>query len=131
MSSLAGFGVAYLDLPRLGKVRPFLGAGLGVARNRIDSLNFSFPGISPTATTATPAGSSTGMAYLLTAGLSIPLGAKLDLDIAYRFSDLGSITTGSGQAQIVRPAGSFAFPIGGTNGQLQTHGVTMGLRFAF
>ena len=131
VSSLAGFGVAYLDLPRLGKVRPFLGAGLGVARNRIDSLNFSFPGMSPTATTATPTGSSTGMAYLLTAGVSIPLGAKLDLDIAYRFSDLGSITTGSGQAQIVRPAGSFAFPIGGTNGQLQAHGVTMGLRFAF
>jgi len=38
---------------------------------------------------------------------------------------------GSGQAQIVRPAGSFALPIGGTNAPLQTHGVTMGLRFAF
>ena len=31
-SSVAGFGVAYVDLPKVGRVRPFLGAGLGVCR---------------------------------------------------------------------------------------------------
>jgi opacity protein-like surface antigen len=131
VSSVAGFGVAYVDLPRIGKVRPFLGAGLGVARNRIESLHFQFPGISATASTTTPGGSSSDLAYLLTAGISVPLRDRLDLDLAYRFSDLGSVGTGSGQAQVVRPAGSFIIPIAGTSADLQTHGVMVSLRYAF
>ena len=131
VSSVAGFGVAYVDLPRIGKVRPFLGAGLGVARNRIDSLNFQFPGISATSSTTTPGGSSSDLAYLLTAGISVPLSDRLDLDLAYRFTDLGSVTTGSGQAQVVRPAGTFSIPIDGTSAALQTQGVLLSLRYAF
>lgn len=131
VQSVAGFGVAYVDLPRVGKVRPFLGAGIGVARNRIDSLNFSFPGLPGDATTTTPGGSSSNLAYLLTAGLSVPLSAQLDLELAYRFSDLGRIQTGSGNAQVVRAAGTFNIPIGGTTADLQTHGLLMSLRYAF
>jgi len=133
VSSVAGFGVAYVDLPKIGKVRPFLGAGLGVARNRLDSLNFQFPGISATSSTTTPGGSSSDLAYLLTAGISVPLSDRLDLDLAYRFTDLGSVTTGSGQAQVVRPAprGTFSTPIGGTSAALQTQGVLLSLRYAF
>lgn len=131
VSSVAGFGVAYVDLPKIGKVRPFLGAGLGVARNRIDSLNFQFPGISATSSTTTPGGSSSDLAYLLTAGISVPLSDRLDLDLAYRFTDLGSVTTGSGQAQVVRPAGTFSIPIDGTSAALQTQGVVLSLRYAF
>jgi opacity protein-like surface antigen len=125
--------VAYVDLPRIGKVRPFLGAGLGVARNRIESLHFQFPGISATASTTSPGGSSSDLAYLLTAGISVPLRDRLDLDLAYRFSDLGSVGTGSGQAQVVRPSprGTFSTPIGGTSADLQTHGVMVSLRYAF
>jgi opacity protein-like surface antigen len=131
VSSVAGFGVAYVDLPKIGKVRPFLGAGLGVARNRMESLTFQFPGISASSSTTTPGGSSSDLAYLLTAGISVPLSERLDLDLAYRFTDLGRVTTGSGQAQVVRPAGTFSIPIDGTSAALQTQGVVLSLRYAF
>ena len=131
VSSVAGFGVAYVDLPRIGEVRPFLGAGLGVARNRIEALSFRFPGIAPTASTTIPGGSSSDLAYLLTAGISLPLSGRLDLDLAYRFSDLGSVKTSGGQAQVVRPARTFSIPIGSTTTHLQTHGLLVSLRYAF
>lgn len=88
VSSVAGFGVAYVDLPRIGKVRPFLGAGLGVARNRMGAMTYTFPNLSAKATTTTPGGNSSNLAYLLSAGLSVPVGDRLDLDLAYRYTDL-------------------------------------------
>jgi opacity protein-like surface antigen len=131
VSSLAGFGVAYVDLPRLGRLQPFLGAGLGVARNRLDSMRYAFPGLSAEATTTTPGGSSTDLAYLLTTGLSLPLGDRLDLDLAYRYTDLGEVQTGSGEASVVRASGSRRIAIGGTKADLRNHGVMLSLRYAF
>jgi len=98
--------VAYVDLPRLAGVQPFLGAGLGVARNRLRSVAYRFPLISAGATTSTPEGSSSDLAWLLTAGVSVPLSERLSLDVAYRFTDLGSLTSPSGDAEVVRPPAS-------------------------
>ncbi|WP_255019645.1 outer membrane protein [Cyanobium sp. WKJ7-Wakatipu] len=112
-SSVAGFGVAYVDLPKVGRVRPFLGAGLGVARNSLSSVTYSFPGIAANAATVTPDGSSS--------------------DLAYRFSDLGDVRTSRGQAGLSRPtlpAGT-TIPIGGTTAALQAHGVQLSLRYSF
>lgn len=131
VSSLAGFGVAYLDLPRLGRVRPFLGAGLGVAHNRMGAMTYRFPALSATATTTTADGSSTDLAYLLTAGLSVPVGDRLDLDLAYRFTDLGQVQTDAGEATVVRSSGTRSLDIGGTKADLQSHGVMLSLRYAF
>jgi opacity protein-like surface antigen len=133
-SSLAGFGVAYVDLPRLAGVQPFLGAGLGVARNRLRSVTYSFPLISAGATTSTPEGSSSDLAWLLTAGLSVPLSERLSLDVAYRFTDLGSLTSPSGAAEVVRPTripSRRTIPIASTSTDLQTQGLQVGLRYAF
>ena len=131
VSSVAGFGVAYVDLPRIGKVRPFLGAGLGVAHNRAGAMTYAFPALSANATTTTPGGSSSDLAYLLTAGLSMPLGDRLDLDLAYRYSDLGSVQTDAGQATVVRSSGTRSIAIGGTKADLRSHGVMLSLRYAF
>jgi opacity protein-like surface antigen len=131
LSSLAGFGVAYIDLPRIGSLQPFLGAGLGVARNRLGSMRYAFPSLSAEATTTTPGGSSTDLAYLLTAGLSLPLGERLDLDLAYRYTDLGQVQTSSGEAGVVRASGSRRIAIGGTKADLRNHGVMLSLRYAF
>ena len=65
---------------------------MSVARNRLSSVTYRFPGIAANAATVTPDGSSSGLAYLL----SIPLNKRLDLDLAYRFSDLGDVRTSSG-----------------------------------
>lgn len=130
-SSVAGFGVAYVDLPRIGQVRPFLGAGLGVAGNRMRAMTYAFPSLPGTATTTTSGGYRTDLAYLLTAGISVPLGERLDLDLAYRFTDLGQVQTDAGQATVVRASGTRSIDIGGTSADLQTHGVMVNLRYAF
>ena len=131
VSSLAGFGVAYVDLPKMGTIRPFLGAGLGVARNRMGAMTYTFPALGASASTTTPGGTSSDLAYLLTAGISVPLGTRVDLDLAYRFTSLGEVQTASGQAEVVRTAGTRSIAIGGTKADLQTHGVMLSLRYAF
>jgi opacity protein-like surface antigen len=131
VSSVAGFGVAYVDLPRIGTVRPFLGAGLGVAQNSLGAMTYAFPALSAKATTTTPGGSTSDLAYLLTAGLSMPLGDRLDLDLAYRYTDLGQVQTDAGQATVVRSSGTRNIAIGGTKADLRSHGVMLSLRYAF
>lgn len=131
VSSLAGFGVAYVDLPPIGPVQPFLGAGLGAAHNRMGAMRYSFPALSPNASTTTLDGSRTNLAYLLTAGLSVPLGDRLDLDLAYRFTDLGQVQTSAGEATVVRARGTRQIDIGGTRADLVTHGAMISLRYAF
>jgi opacity protein-like surface antigen len=40
VSSVAGFGVAYVDLPRVGEVRPFLGAGMLPIKGVTRGINY-------------------------------------------------------------------------------------------
>jgi hypothetical protein len=51
--------------------------------------------------------------------------------LAYRFTSLGEVQTASGQAEVVRTAGTRSIAIGGTKADLQTHGVMLSLRYAF
>lgn len=131
LSSVAGFGVGFIDLPRLGNVQPFLGGGVGIARNRISRVSFAFPALAPEASTTIAGGTSTGVAWLLTAGFAIPLNQQLSVDLAYRYTDLGRVQTEAGNATIVRPAGSRGLEIAGTQSALQTHGAMLSLRYAF
>ncbi|MCX5968815.1 MAG: outer membrane beta-barrel protein [Cyanobacteria bacterium] len=131
VESLAAFGVAYVDLPRIAGVRPFLGAGIGAAHNQLDGVTYRFPSIAANATTTTASGSSSGFAYLLTAGVAVPLSERLSLDLAYRFSDLGQVRSRSGSATIVRPRGTRSLTIAGTEAALQTQGLQVSLRYAF
>ena len=131
VESLAAFGVAYVDLPRILGVRPFLGAGIGAARNQLDGVTYRFPAIAANASTTTASGSSSGVAYLLTAGVAVPLSERLSLDLAYRFSDLGQVRSRTGSATIVRPRGIRSITIAGTEADLQTQGLQVSLRYAF
>ncbi len=131
VESLAGFAVAYVDLPRVAGVRPFLGAGIGGARNHLDGVTYRFPSIAAKASTTTAGGSSSGFAYLLTAGVAVPLSERLSVDLAYRFSDLGQVRSRTGSATIVRPRGTRSLTIAGTEADLQTQGLEVSLRYAF
>ncbi len=131
VESLAAFAVAYVDLPRIAGVRPFLGAGIGGARNHLDGVSYRFPSIAANASTTTASGSSSGFAYLLTAGVAVPLSERLSLDLAYRFSDLGQVRSRTGSATIVRPRGTRSLTIAGTEADLQTQGLQVSLRYAF
>ena len=130
-NGLAGFGVLYVDGPSLATVRPFVGAGLGAARTSLADVTYRFPAISSDAVTVTSGGSSTSFAYLLTAGVSIPVSERLDLDLAYRWTDFGTVKTNAGSAKIVRPAGRSNLEIAGTEIDLQSQAVLASLRFRF
>ena len=130
-NGLAGFGVLYVDGPSLATVRPFIGAGLGAARTSLTDVTYRFPAISNDAVTVTSGGSSTSFAYLLTAGVSIPVSKRLDLDLAYRWTDFGTVKTNPGSAKIVRPARRSNLEIAGTEIDLQAQAVLASLRFRF
>ncbi len=130
-NALAGFGVVYVDGPELATVRPYIGAGLGAASTSLGQVTYRIPAISNDAVTVTSGGSSTSFAYLLTAGVSIPVSERLDLDLAYRWTDFGTVKTNAGSATIVRPAGRSNLEIAGTEIDLQSQAVLASLRFRF
>jgi len=112
-------------------VRPFVTAGVGVARNEIDAITFAFPGIAPDAVTILHGGSHTGIAYLVGAGLTVPMTKRIDVDLAVRYADLGQIATDAGPATIVRPRGTTVITIDGTEADLETIGVLVSMRYRF
>ncbi len=130
-NALSGFAVGYYDLPLIGRVQPFVGAGLGTTRNRTGGMQFLFPGLGPEAATLTSSGRLTDFSYLVTAGAAVSLRDGLTLDFAYRYSDLGDMRTERGPAAIIRGPSNNLLDIGGTKASLEAHGITVNLRFDF
>jgi opacity protein-like surface antigen len=130
-SSLSAMGAVYADLGLYGRLRPFLGVGLGASRNRIGAVRFDFPGLAPGAATVTPGGKRTELAWMATAGFSTALSKRLTLDLAYRYVDLGEVRTDAGPAQIVRASGTRTIAIAPTRTALKAEGVSVSLRWGF
>ena len=130
-SALAGFGVVVVDAPPVLGLRPFIGAGFGLAGTRVGDVTYRFPAIGSDAVTVTRGGTTTSMAYLLTAGVAVPLSERIDLEMSYRWTDFGTVKTPSGSARVVRPQGSTTLRVGGTQVDLATQAVIASLRFRF
>ncbi|MDD9999536.1 MAG: outer membrane beta-barrel protein [Rhodospirillaceae bacterium] len=128
------------------KVSPFLGAGAGVTTYRLSGYVQRFPdpenplgslragpgGEIPF--TAVPDGRGRNPSWMLTGGVSIPIREKFQLDLAYRYTDAGTIRTHTGDIAIVRyreegTRRQFQVPINETTAKLQTHALLMTLRF--
>lgn len=134
VSTLTGMVTGYLDLAPLlpvdlGPFEPFVGAGIGVSRNRLDGTTLSFPSIPQIVTT--PGGTWTGFAWTATAGTAIRLAPNLALEIAYRYTDFGRVETDRGDATRYRISGTVPLPIDGTRSDLASHGIAIGLRYGF
>ena len=115
--------------PSSWRVRPFVTAGAGLARNTLDEVVFAFPSIGPNAVTITPGGTYLDLARTAGAGVSVPLSSALTLDLAYRWTDLGDARTDVGGATIVRPTRELTIDIDATRTDLQTSGVSVSLRW--
>jgi opacity protein-like surface antigen len=123
IKSLAGFFNAYFDIPT-GPVpiKPYLGAGVGAARNQVGSTTET-DGVD----TATVSGATkTSFAYQVMAGLSFPVFIGSAIDVGYHFVDLGRFSTGSAGTEDGVPV-TFA-PSGG---HLRAHELQLGLRIGF
>jgi len=128
---LSGFAVVYVDAPPVLGVHPFVGAGLGAARTQLGDVTYRFPGIAGDASTITQGGTSTSFAYLLTAGVSLPVSERIALELAYRWTDFGSVKTRTGSAEIVRPSRKTSLTIGGTEMDWTSQAVLASLRYRF
>ncbi len=134
VAAWTGMVNGYVDLASflpvdLGPFQPFVGAGAGVSRNRLDRTTLSFPSIPQIV--ATPGGTTTNFAWMVTAGTGIRLDDGLTLEIAYRYTDFGKVESDRGAATRFRPSGATALAIDGTEANLRSHGISIGLRHAF
>ena len=134
VDALTGLVSGYVDLAPLlrldlGPVKPFVGAGIGLSRNRTDGMTLSFSSIPQRVTT--PGGERWDFAWMVTAGIGFALSEAATLEIAWRYTDFGKAETDRGDALRVRPSGELVLPIDGTEATLRAHGVSIGLRYAF
>jgi opacity protein-like surface antigen len=124
------FAVAALDLaPAAARVRPFVAAGVGAARNETGAIVFTFPSIAPNATTTIQGGTNTSFAWTASAGASVALNDALRLELAVRYEKLGTVATRDGSATIVRPTRLLTLDIAGTRARVASGGVTLSLRW--
>lgn len=135
LSVLSGMAAAYLDLPalglpRLGPFAPFLGAGVGIARIRTGETQMMFPAT----TTHVPSAHRTGFAWMLTAGVATELSESTTLEVAWRYSDLGTVETATGGGRVVWRDGSrdpLMLNQGASEAHLRSHGFRLSLRQLF
>ena len=128
--------------------QPFLGAGLGITDYRLSGYVQRFPepddpqgslrrgpgGEIPF--TALPGGRGRTFTWMLTAGIAIPVGGNIHLDLSYRYTDAGEIGTDAGDIAIVRYREDGArreipVRINGTSADYRTHSLLAALRFEF
>jgi len=114
VSSLTAMANGYYDFGSSG-MRPYLGLGVGVSRNRVGSIEFDdgagFAG-------TVPGGSKTDLAAAFMAGVGIPMDGWM-LDIGYRYISMGKIKTDAD------PVTGYD----GATGKLMAHELTLGMRF--
>ena len=134
LSSLSGMFAAYVDLPQLGLPRlgpfsPFIGGGAGASYIDIGKTRMKFT----RTRTIVPGGHQVNFTWMLTAGVSTSLTDRLMLDLAYRYTDSGSVETDEGIARVVNRAGDVLVPlnVGQTHAHLSSHGVWVSLRYTF
>jgi len=111
----------YYDFHLRGWI-PYLGAGIGVARNTVGTFTFhdnaGFSGSAASKTTA-------GVAWALMAGVGIPLSPRYTIEVGYRYIDLGKIETGPGSQTFL----GTTTPYEGAQGRLKANELTLALRF--
>ena len=127
-------------------LRPYVGAGLGLAGYRLGGYVQRFPdpdnpggylrpgpgGEVPF--TAIPDGSGRNFTWMLTAGTAIPVRDGVHLDLSYRYTDAGEIRTDAGDITIVRyrddgTRREIRVPINETSADFRTHSLVVTLRF--
>jgi opacity protein-like surface antigen len=104
-SSTVGLVNGYLDLGTWRGFTPYIGGGIGFARNEISGLHTTTVGsltdagtgavITQTTSATSPENSQWNLAWALMAGASVALNDRLTLDVGYRYIDLGSGSSAS------------------------------------
>jgi opacity protein-like surface antigen len=118
----------YYDFDIGSPLKPYVTAGIGIARNKVGTINATNP-----AAATLPAlfsnyqwvgDTDTSFAWSLGAGVAYAVG-RGTLELGYRYVDLGDLKIPA-QTVIFNP-GPVSYD--GAKGQLRTHEITLGFRF--
>jgi opacity protein-like surface antigen len=124
VQSLSAMLNAYIDFPS-GAWVPFVGAGVGQAKNKIGTLSFDdgagFQG-------NVAGGTHSGRAWAVMAGAGFPVAGGGTIEFGYRYVDLGKVETAAGASVMVNGV-VVPPPYPGASGNLRAHELTIGVRF--
>jgi opacity protein-like surface antigen len=125
VKTLAALVNAYYDFPTFAGFTPYVGGGVGVARNDIGATTLSANANG--ATVATLSGSTTTQfAWQASAGISYSIIPAVALDVGYRYFDAGEGRSGS---TVTSALGSASFPV--QRGNIHAHEIQAGIRVGF
>lgn len=145
----AGFyDIAVWRIGPVLRIEPYVGAGAGFTYYRLDNFVQRFPDPDDAAGylrrgaagevpfTGLPTGSGRSATGMVTAGLAVPVAARVRFDLAYRYTDAGSVgTAAGGDILIVRYNRGYRseteVPINETTADFRTHAVLATLRVDF
>ena len=138
LESLVGLVNGYVDLFTWNGVTPYVGAGVGFARNTMKDLKFHPSAVFTDAVTGvqTQLFSSSGFsetntktefAWALMAGASFDLSERTKLDIGYRYLNLGSGHSAETEL-LICSCGSIGSPL--KISDIESHEIRIGLRIA-
>jgi len=108
----------YVDLGTWSGITPYLGAGLGLASNRLnDVTRLTYVGGALVDRSVLATRTSNNLAWALMAGAAVNVGSGFAVDLGYRYIHLGDVRTGWDAAAGIR-----------TN-DLRAHEVRVGARY--
>ena len=136
---------------RIGRglqIEPYLGAGIGFTDYRLDNFLQRFPDPDDAAGylrrgpagevpfTGLPPGSGRSATGMVAAGVAVPVADRVRFDVAYRYTDAGSVSTAAGgDILIVRyhrgSRSEVEVPVNETTADFRTHAVLAALRVDF
>ena len=120
LSSYIAMLNGYVDLGTWYSVTPYVGAGVGVAYNKLfgfTDTGYAYPGngaLSPTGGYSDDAG-KWNFAWALMAGLSFDVTQNLKLELGYRYLDYGKFTSGSSHCLSTTTLGFSSGACGGSS----------------
>lgn len=120
LSSWVFMGNAYVDLGTWNCFTPFVGVGVGAARNTMNNLSDVNPSLAGWGVGRNP--SEWHFAYALHAGVAYNVSKTFKVELAYRYLNYGSITDTIDCANTCNPD-SYKF------GNLASHDIKLGFRW--
>jgi opacity protein-like surface antigen len=125
VKALAAMLNAYYDFPSFAGFTPYVGGGIGVARDQVGTTTLSAN--SNGATVATLGGATTTQfAWQASAGVSYSIIPAVALDIGYRYFDAGEGRSGN---TVTIGGVTAAFPV--QRGDIHAHEIQVGIRVGF